>query len=241
MRKFCLVIISMMSLWASAAMNANSGITYTRRVLKAGGITPLTAPGVTFSVALYVVNLQCLLYTENRTLDMTASGGTVSFDIGDNAAGSTQSYEGTLTTVYDLFDNTKLYTGVSCGVAPLTTFQAAVDNEPRLLMVSFDAGDGNGPQNLPALKINPTPSALQAYKLNGYGTGDMLRIDLAVVKTTNAVTKIQEVAVSATTPCRQVNISDCPRTPLRARPRVKCGTIPARLNITTELRFVHWA
>ncbi|RYZ66492.1 MAG: hypothetical protein EOP09_12590, partial [Proteobacteria bacterium] len=191
-RMFCLVITTLMSLQANAAMNANAGITYTGRILKADGVTPVTSSGVTFSVALYDVNRQCLLYTENRTLDLSTSGGTFSFDIGDNAAGSTQSFKGTLANVYDLFDNSKTFTSMTCGVAPFTTYKAATDNEPRLLMVSFDAGDGNGPQNLPALKINPNPSALQAYKLNGYGTGDFLRIDSAVDKTTNANTDLNQ-------------------------------------------------
>ena len=192
LRMFSMIIITLMSLQASAAVNINSGITYAGRILKADGTTPVNSASVTFSVALYDVSRQCLLYTESRTLDLSTSGGTFSFDIGDNDVSATHSYKGTLSSTYDLFDNTKTFTGLTCAVAPLTTFKALVDNEPRLLMVSFDAGDGNGPQNLPALKINPTPSALQAYKLNGYGTGDLLRIDSTISKVANPNTDLSQ-------------------------------------------------
>ena len=170
---------------ALAALNANPGINYTGRIMKADGITPVTSTSVSFSVSIYDVNRNCLLFTESRSLDLSTTAGTFSFDIGDGAAGSVSSFNGNVTDLYDLFNNSKTFTGLTCS-APHTGFTPASASEPRVLMVSFDAGDGSGVQNLPALKINPVPSALQAYKLNGYGTGDLLRIDSAVDKTLNA-------------------------------------------------------
>ncbi|MBK9323455.1 MAG: hypothetical protein IPM97_11040 [Bdellovibrionaceae bacterium] len=74
--------------FADAALNANPGINYTGRIMSADGVTPVTSASVAFSVAIYDVNRSCLLYTESRSLDLSTTAGTFSFDIGDGAAGS---------------------------------------------------------------------------------------------------------------------------------------------------------
>jgi phage-related tail fiber protein len=192
-RIFAFACLALAMAQASAAPTANPGISYSGRIMAADGVTPVTSPAVSFSVAIYDINKQCLLFTETRTLDLSGSGGSFSFDIGDGSAGATASYKGNVTDINGLFNNTKAFTGLTCLNPPAaTSFTALAANEPRLMMVSFDTGDGNGPQTLPALKINPVPSALQAYNLNGYGTGDLLRIDLAVDKTLNANTDLSQ-------------------------------------------------
>ncbi|MBK9321544.1 MAG: hypothetical protein IPM97_01060 [Bdellovibrionaceae bacterium] len=189
--RFIFVVLTLLFTHISdAALNANPGINYTGRIMSADGVTPVTSASVAFSVAIYDVNRSCLLYTESRSLDLSTTAGTFSFDIGDGAAGSS-SFNGNVTDLYDLFNNSKTFTGLTCS-APHTGFTPASASEPRILMVSFDAGDGSGVQNLPALKINPVPSALQAYKVNGYGTGDLLRIDSVVDKTANSNTDLSQ-------------------------------------------------
>jgi hypothetical protein len=89
---------------SDAALNANPGINYTGRIMKADGITPVTSTSVAFSVAIYDVNRSCLLFTESRSLDLSTTAGTFSFDIGDGAAGSVSSFNGNVADLYDLLD-----------------------------------------------------------------------------------------------------------------------------------------
>jgi len=164
------------SISASAATSFAPGITYSGRLTKADD-TPVNSV-VSFSVGIYDVNHDCLLYSENRTLNLSSSNGNFSFDIGDGYTGTHPTYYGNVSGLFDIFNNKKTFTGVSCS-GGVTQFTPGADNEPRVLMITFDAGDG--PQSIPALKINPVPSAFQAYRLSGYAPENLLRMNTSDV------------------------------------------------------------
>lgn len=163
----------------------SAGITYSGRIMKADGVTPVNSSNVAFAIAIYDVNHGCLLFTESRSIDLTNSDGTFSFDIGDGSLGTTSMFYGGITKISDLFNNKKTYNGYTA-TAPnkcsdgSASFTPISTNEPRVLMISFDLSDGSGVQALPPLKINPVPSALQAYHVNGYGSDNLLKVDTSV-------------------------------------------------------------
>jgi len=155
-----------------------TGITYTGRILDADD-QPVVANQVYFKSVIYDENSHCWLYQEERQLDLSTSSGTFSFNIGSNdpdLVGGTASYNNGLTSLTDVFNNARSLAGLVGCSSPNSYTPATIS--PRILMVLFRIGSG-AQQALPPLKINPVPSALQAYSVNGYGSGELLKVDPA--------------------------------------------------------------
>ncbi|WP_413290822.1 tail fiber domain-containing protein [Bdellovibrio sp. HCB337] len=192
-------------LWTAffVAMNAYAGgnFTYTGRILDAAG-NPVVANSVRFTLTIYEPTGKCWLYTEQRELDLSASSGTFSIDIGANDASlvaATALFNGSVTgpqTMRDVFDNVKSYSGLggANGCTGIYTPNSSEPNVGRLLSVFFTV-DGGPNQALPVLKINPVPAALQAYAVNGFGSGELLKINPTDVAASsvpnNALTQVQ--------------------------------------------------
>ncbi|WP_413287993.1 beta strand repeat-containing protein [Bdellovibrio sp. HCB337] len=163
-------------------------MTYTGRIFDSND-EPITASQVTFTLAVYDYDGKCLLYSEQRDLDLSVSKGTFSFEIGSPGA-LTSSFHGGATgpqNLSDIFNNSKSFSGLGTANGCSGTMTAPTDpTAGRMLAVSFTVGAATPSQDLPWLKISPVPSALQAYAVNGYGTGSLLKVDSAVNQTTNA-------------------------------------------------------
>ncbi|MBS1970185.1 MAG: hypothetical protein JSU04_07740, partial [Bdellovibrionales bacterium] len=166
---------------------AASGITYTGRIFK--GDQPLDSGVVRFDVWVKTKD-NCVLYYERRNIDMTGSSGTYAFEIGDaNIIPGSQSFpQSGIQTIGDIFNNAKSRANGDVDTSlPCSTFNPTSD-EGRLMTVSFTP-QGETAQALPDLAITAVPTAFQAFnanKVNGYGTGDLLKVDPTVVQTTYA-------------------------------------------------------
>ncbi|MGZ3748804.1 MAG: hypothetical protein ACXWRE_15220, partial [Pseudobdellovibrionaceae bacterium] len=170
---------------------AASGITYTGRIVQHNN-TAVTSKNVHFTVTIYDSFGKCWLYNEQRELDLSETEGSFSFDIGSNdstlVAGSAN-FNGSTTgpqNLMDLFNNEKSFSalGTANGCTGTFTPNPSDPTAGRVLAIYFSV-DGGANQALPLFKINPVPAALQAYSLNGYGTGELLKVSPSVSQATN--------------------------------------------------------
>ncbi|WP_413288832.1 tail fiber domain-containing protein [Bdellovibrio sp. HCB337] len=169
---------------------ALSGITYTGRILDSNN-EPVSASQVVFTSSIYDSSGKCVLYQEQRELDLSQASGTFSFEIGSNTGGTILSsgFNGGPTgpqNLTDVFNNEKTFTGLGVANGCTNTLTPPTDpTEGRLLAVTFKVGATGSIQSLPWLRIAPVPSALQAYSVNGYGTGALLKVNTSVDQTAN--------------------------------------------------------
>jgi hypothetical protein len=177
---------------------AASGITYTGRILDAND-APVVASNVRFTIILYDALGKCWLYNEQRDLDLSQSDGTFSFDVGSSDAslvGGTANFNGSATgpqNLTDLFNNLKSFSalGTANGCSGTYTPNPSDPTAGRVLSVYFSVAGGPN-QALPLLKVNPVPSALQAYSINGYGSGELLKVNPSVNQGTNPNTALTQ-------------------------------------------------
>jgi len=156
---------------------ALTGFTYTGRILD-GNNAPVESSEVYFTTTIYDENTRCWLYTEIRKVDLSQSSGTFSLNIGSNesdlVAGSA-SFNSNVTTLSDVFNNSKTFNGLTGCLSGSNSYAPSSSTAPRSMSIYFRVG--SGPQQaLPVLKINPVPSALQAYEVDGYGSGALLKL-----------------------------------------------------------------
>ncbi|MGZ3745083.1 MAG: hypothetical protein ACXVBQ_14570, partial [Pseudobdellovibrionaceae bacterium] len=76
---FWLLVFSL----AEQTQAASSGLTYTGKILDSND-APVTADSVIFTVTVYDPTGKCWLYTEQRSLDLSQSAGTFSFEVGSD-------------------------------------------------------------------------------------------------------------------------------------------------------------
>ncbi|MGZ3805985.1 MAG: hypothetical protein ACXVB4_17345, partial [Pseudobdellovibrionaceae bacterium] len=136
---------------------------------------PLEAAAVTFRIEIKDPSETCILYREDLLVSMTGSKGYFSVVAGKTANLIT----GGAATLDKVFSNQATpIAGQSCSYTPSSAA------ETRKIIVSFN--DGTGPQVFSAQEIQSVPFALQAQAVNGYGSGDLLKIASSVNQTTNS-------------------------------------------------------
>ncbi|MGZ3742557.1 MAG: hypothetical protein ACXWRA_01760, partial [Pseudobdellovibrionaceae bacterium] len=136
---------------------------------------PLEAAAVTFRIEIKDPSETCILYREDLLVSMTGSKGYFSVVAGKTANLIT----GGAATLDKVFSNqATAIAGQSCSYTP----SSAADT--RKIIVSFN--DGTGPQVFSAQEIQSVPFALQAQAVNGYGSGDLLKVASSVNQTTNS-------------------------------------------------------
>ncbi|MGZ3770940.1 MAG: beta strand repeat-containing protein [Bdellovibrio sp.] len=175
------------------AYAVSSGVTYTGKILDANDV-PVTASSVIFTVTIYDSSGKCWLYSEQRNLDLSQSAGTFAFEIGSDDAttlyGAAPSFNNSASggpkNIADLFSNKKSFTGLGSANGCTGSYDpsASTDlNEGRLLSVFFKIGVSGTDEAIPPMRITPVPLAMQALAVNGYGTGELLRVDKSTVAT----------------------------------------------------------
>jgi hypothetical protein len=172
-------------LFCSSAF-AITGFTYSGRILDSNN-APVTDSQVYFTATIYDHQSRCALYTEQRLLDLSSSSGTFSFDIGSNDSslvGGTAAFNNGITSLADLFNNGKSFTGLNGCISGPNTYSPSATS-PRVLGITFKVGALGSSQALPALTINPVPTSFQAFEVDGYGSGALLKVASTVDKTTN--------------------------------------------------------
>ncbi|HEY8269370.1 MAG TPA: hypothetical protein VIG33_00660 [Pseudobdellovibrionaceae bacterium] len=186
-----ILLLSSVFLSVKPALAAASGFTYTGKILDSNN-APVTATSVIFTVTVFDPAGKCWLYTEQRKLDLSQTAGTFSFEIGssDTATlyGATPSFNnqssGGPKDLADLFNNKKSYVGLGASNGCTGTYDPSTSSDPnegRLLSVYFRVGSSGTDQAIPPLRITPVPIAMQSLAVNGYGTGELLRVDQATV------------------------------------------------------------
>ncbi|MGZ6442212.1 MAG: hypothetical protein ACXWRU_19300 [Pseudobdellovibrionaceae bacterium] len=186
------------------AVTASSGLTYSGRILDSTA-TPVTASSVIFTITVYDPVGKCWLYTEQRNLDLSQTEGTFSFEIGSNDSsnlyGTAPSFNnqsgGGPKDLAELFSNKRAYTGLGTvnGCTGSYDPSTATDpNEGRLLSVYFRIGATGTDQAIPPMRITPVPLAMQSLSINGYGTGELLRVDQSTVTSAGITNNALSVA-----------------------------------------------
>ncbi|MGZ3744588.1 MAG: beta strand repeat-containing protein, partial [Pseudobdellovibrionaceae bacterium] len=189
---------------AEQTQAASSGLTYTGKILDSND-APVTADSVIFTVTVYDPTGKCWLYTEQRNLDLSQSAGTFSFEVGSDDASTlygaapifNNSASGGPKNLADLFSNKKSYTGLGNGNGCSGTYDptaSADPNEGRLLSVYFKIGASGVNQAIPPMRITPVPIAMQSLSINGYGTGELLRVDQSTVTSAGIANNALSVA-----------------------------------------------
>ncbi|MGZ6398777.1 MAG: hypothetical protein ACXWRZ_13575, partial [Bdellovibrio sp.] len=169
----------------------SSGITYTGKILDAND-TPVTASSVIFTITIYDPAGKCWLYSEQRNLDLSQTAGTFAFEIGSDdsttlygaAPTFNNSAGGGPKNIADIFNNKKSFTGLGSANGCTGIFDPSISTDPnegRLLSIVFRVGASGIDQSLPAMRITPVPLAMQAMAVNGYGTGELLKVDKSTV------------------------------------------------------------
>lgn len=137
------------------AMNGRT--TYQAKIIKPDGY-PLESTSVNFRFTVLDTVGSCVLYIENyAAINMSQSGGLVSFALGNGARSFPAS--GTSQTFQNTFDNS--ITSFSCQSPGIYNPDA---NDTRKIVMQFN--DGNGWQTLPAMTVNAVPYAMYAVKAN---------------------------------------------------------------------------
>ncbi|MGZ3770417.1 MAG: beta strand repeat-containing protein [Bdellovibrio sp.] len=169
----------------------SSGVTYTGKILDSNDV-PVTANSVIFTVTIYDPAGKCWLYSEQRNLDLSQTAGTFSFEIGSGdlatlygaAPSFNNSASGGPKNIADLFSNRNSFTGLGNANGCTGSYDPTTSTDPnegRLLAVAFRVGASGADQVLPPMRITPVPLAMQALAVNGYGTGELLKVDQSTV------------------------------------------------------------
>ncbi|MGZ3792764.1 MAG: beta strand repeat-containing protein [Bdellovibrio sp.] len=193
--RLCFLFVSVLVVLGTAQpiYAVSSGITYTGKILDAAD-APVTASSVIFTITIYDPSGKCWLYTEQRNLDLSQTAGTFSFEIGSSDVstlyGAAPTFNnqssGGPTNLADLFSNKKSFTGLGTANGCTGTYDPTLSTDPnegRLLSAYFKIGATGVDQSIPPMRITAVPLAMQALSVNGYGTGELLRVDKATVTT----------------------------------------------------------
>lgn len=178
--------------------NAAAGMTLQGRIVKSDK-TPVVSPSVSFLVQVRSPGTEnCLLYQEVHTVDMSASNGLFSLQIGSGTRASA-SVDGGY-SIQRIFANRGSIDLSSVVVNATNTQPCATGTsyspaatDKRKILYSFN--DGSGPIALSPIEVTYNPFALYAIDsetISGYGTGNLLRVENAGVPgTANALSSAQ--------------------------------------------------
>jgi hypothetical protein len=133
---------------------AGPGVTtYQAKIIKPDGY-PLEANNVNFKFTILNPLGSCILYSETySSINMTATGGVISFSLGSGI----KTYPSSATTFADVFSN--VTPNLSCDAGGPGSYSPG-SSDIRKIVMQFH--DGAGWQTLPAMSINAVPYAMYA-------------------------------------------------------------------------------
>ena len=167
-RFFIFLAFSLLCFSVSAAPG---NFVYQGQIIKPNG-QALEASSVTFTLQIFSPGVEeCLLYEENKVLNMTSSNGLFSIEVGTGTRNGVVDYEDVTSLAVALSNSTGLVTPSTC-LGGVNYTPAATDG--RILRVTFD--DGSGPVTLAQdHNIVSVPYAVNAGSINGLAAGDILQ------------------------------------------------------------------
>ncbi|WP_374073295.1 tail fiber domain-containing protein [Bdellovibrio bacteriovorus] len=150
---------------------AGIGLTYQGRILKPDG-SPLDSSSVRFTIEIKSYN-DCLLYQETQTVNLSASSGVFSLNIGSAPAPQIQNYVGS--SLSAVFTNRGSFTGLSGCTGG--TYSPNADDD-RKIVVSFEDLTLGSPtiETIPSQNISYVPFSIETYQISGYTSQNLLRV-----------------------------------------------------------------
>jgi hypothetical protein len=153
------------------------GLTLQGRIIKPDG-TVLESASVAFTVEVRSPDPDdCLLYSEQFTLNMTGSSGIFSF----NAGTGTRSASGfaNTSTLAQVFNNSR-----ATAITPLTCTSGATSYQPasthkRVIKIGFDDGATGFQYALQTLDVQAVPYAMYADTLEGKAASEFIQVNTA--------------------------------------------------------------
>ena len=152
---------------------SNSGITYHGRILNPNG-TPLQGTAVQFKLQIRSPGAEdCLMYEEQQTLDMAASGGIFVITLND---GTGTRMDISTYSVDQIFANygTFSYAAGICNSGVSYTPNYA---DGRSFAVSFRDETMTGWEPLPVQGLNYVPMSIQTKQVGGFSATNLLRVE----------------------------------------------------------------
>lgn len=151
--------------------SAGIGLTYQGRILKPDG-SPLDSSNVRFTIEIKSYN-DCLLYQETQTVNLSASSGVFSLNIGSAPAPQIQNHVGA--SLSAVFTNRGSFTGLSGCTGGTYTPNA---DDDRKIVVSFEDLTLGSPtiETIPSQNISYVPFSIEAYQISGYTSQNLLRV-----------------------------------------------------------------
>jgi hypothetical protein len=177
-----IIIICLMG----AEVFADSGITYQGRLLKPDG-TPVLSASVLFKLQIRTPGgVDCLMYEETQTADLSTTNGSFAISLGD---GSGSRQDSNSWSLFEALSNRKAFSFSAADCNGTNTYSpAAKDN--RRFQVSFDVGSGW--EDLPAQIINYSPMSIESYAVGGFPAASLFRVeDAGTVGNVAALTTTQ--------------------------------------------------
>jgi hypothetical protein len=153
----------------------DGGFIYDGKLTKLDG-TPVQDASVVFQVQILSPGAgACILFQENHTLNMTASSGNFTIQIGDGSR-----TDSTGNTLANLFKNTGSIPAQSCSSGSSPYVPSAGDI--RYLRVTVTPSSTGTPDTLAAMPIGSVPSATT---LQGYAAADLAKLGAGQLSQTN--------------------------------------------------------
>jgi hypothetical protein len=162
--------LSLVTLFMCSNALANPGFLVVEgRLTDSLGINPIGSASTTFTLEVFHGNGTCLLYSESHTLDMSGSNGYFGLNLGEGSP----LYSGN-SGLAPVFNNS---VNLNCdGSGPVSP----VPNARRLLVITYDLGDGSGPQTLQQdIEIGASGFAMDAQRVGGKSSSELLQVNMA--------------------------------------------------------------
>lgn len=169
--KFVLFLSAVFSMAEGAF--ANQEMTFQGRIIKPDGYA-LKSTSVLFEVMMLSKN-DCVLYSENHRLDLSASEGVFALKVGSSSAIGVDNRAGS--DLIAVFDNQKTINGLSGG-ASCTGQYIPLANDTRRVVVRF-VDENNlpmNPQTITNASISYVPFAMSASSVSGFKSENLLRV-----------------------------------------------------------------
>ncbi|UXR66022.1 hypothetical protein EZJ49_07145 [Bdellovibrio bacteriovorus] len=171
--------------FASASVSLTEvpqGLTVQGKIVQPDGL-PLEDSHVTFNIKVLSPGAEsCVLFEENRVVNMTNSKGIINFTIGASEAGTSVVNTGPLLAIHQVLKNSAPITGLtSCASGDTYTPQAG---DSRKVRVSFTVGS-ESVTLAPDFKMKSVPFALEAdnaVALNGKKASDFIQTSATVTQ-----------------------------------------------------------
>lgn len=158
-----LLFVFLSLLFAIVASASPQGTTYQARIVKPDGL-PLESANVNFKFTVLDPAAACILYAETfSAINMSNSGGVISFTLGSGVKG----FPASATTFAQVFNNST--SALTCDAGGPGTY-TPLSTDVRKVVMQFN--DGAGWQTLPAMSINAVPYSIysgDSLRLGGVG------------------------------------------------------------------------